>query len=159
MTDLIGKKVGESLTEMRYLIETQHLNNINTLFGGQLMSWMDVVAGVAGRSHADTPVTMVAVDNMQITAPARLGDTLILRAKVTNVGRTSMEILVEVEAESEDKAPRHVARAFFIAVVVDAEGRSTLSPPLIVETDEERKLWDDAEKRKELRKQRQAMQI
>jgi acyl-CoA hydrolase len=159
MAELTGRKASDSMTEQRQLIEEQHINNIQTLFGGQLMSWMDVIAGAAGRLHAGRHVTMVAVDDMQITAPAYLGETLILKARVTNAGRTSLEILVEVEIEGEDKTIRPMSKAFFIAVVLDDEGHSAPAPPLITETEEERKLWEDAEKRKELRKQRRAMQI
>jgi len=159
MTEAKGKTVSDSYSEQHHIVQTEHLNNIQTLFGGQLMSWMDTAAGAAGRRYSGLPVTMVAVDNMQISASARLGDTLAIRSRVTNVGRSSLEILVEVDIEEKDKSRKTISTAFFVGVVLDEDGRPTPAPPLIIETEEEQKLFDAAEKRKELRAYRREMQF
>ena len=156
MAEPEGKRVRDSLTEQVHVVETEHLNHIQTLFGGQLMSWMDVIAGTTGGKHSGGGATVRAVDEMQITAPARLGDTLVYTARLTNVGRTSMEIFIEVDIEDADKSRKRISEAYFTVVALDNDGRATPVPPLIIETEEEQALWDAAEARKARRNARSA---
>ncbi|MDR0470012.1 MAG: acyl-CoA thioesterase [Peptococcaceae bacterium] len=153
-----GKRVRDSYTEHVHVVETEHMNQIQTLFGGQLMSWMDVIAGAAGSKYCGKGVTVVAVDEMQITAPAKLGDTLVYRARVTNVGRTSLEIFIEVDIEDAEKNLKRISEAYFLTVALDEHGRPSPVPPLIIETTEEQSLWEAAERRKEQRNSRRAQQ-
>ena len=159
MAESEGKKASDSYTEREYIVQTEHLNSMGTLFGGQLMSWMDAAAGAAGIRYSSMPVTMVAVDDMQIKAPAYPGDKLVYKSRVTHVGTTSMEILVEIDIEDTDKGRRTISQAYFIGVALDDDGRPAPAPPLLVETSEEQKHWEDAEKRKALRAKRREMGI
>ena len=159
MTEPEGRKVSDSYVEIKHIVKLEHLNNIQTLFGGQLMSWMDAASGASGIRYSGRDVTMVAVDDMQINAPARLGDTIIVRAKVTYVGRTSLEVLVETDIEAADKSRQTISKAFFVGVVLDKEGRPTPAPALLIETEEEQTLWNAAEKRKEFRAYRRTQQF
>jgi len=154
MTEQEGKRVADSYLEQAHIVEPEHLNQIQTLFGGQLMSWMDVIAGMVGSRHSGGGATVVAVDELQITTPARLGDTLVYKARLTNAGRTSMEVFIEVEIEGADKSRKRISEAYFLVVALDADGKSTPVPPLIIETEEERELWEAAERRKEQRNKR-----
>ena len=154
-----GKKARDAIVEQSRTVEEQDLNIFRHLFGGQAMTWMDIAAGVVAMNYAGTNVTTVAVDDMLFMAPAYMGDKLVVRGRVTNAGRTSMEVLVEVEKENEDGSRAIIQKAHFVLVALNDEFRPAPVPPLIVETEEERKLWEAAEKRKALRKQRREMDI
>lgn len=156
-----GKKACDSILEQVCIVEERHLNMFRHLFGGQAMTWMDLAAGGVARLYSGLEVTTVAVDDMIFTAPAELGDRLIVRGRVTNVGRTSMEVLVEVEIDAGGEADqrRLIQKAHFVLVALDGNNQPAPVPPLIVETEEERERWEAAEKRKVLRKERREMNI
>ncbi len=159
MADLEGKKVSDSLTEQVQLVQSQHINGYQRLFGGQLMAWMDIVAGVTARRHSGRQVTTASVDDLQFLAPAYIDDLLIIRGRVTNVGKTSMEIRVDVEVEGIDNSRKPLNRAHFVMVALDEHDHPAAAPPLILETAEDRQEWEDAEKRKTLRKHRRTIRI
>ena len=156
MTEQEGKRVSDSYMEQVHVIESEHLNRIQTLFGGQLMSWMDILAGAVGGHYSGGSATVVAVDELQIMSPAKLGDTLVYQARVTNVGKTSMEVLIEVDIEDADKTRKRISEAYVLTVALGENGRPTPVPPLIIETKEEQALWEAAEERKERRNKRRA---
>ena len=158
MPELEGKRVSDSYTEQVYTVEPQYLNHMQTFSGAQLLAWMDIIGGAAGTRYSGRNVTMVAMDEMQITSPAKLGDTLVYQARVTNVGRTSMEIFVEVDIEDAEKNRKRISEAYITSVALDEQGRPAPVPPLIIETEEEQALWEAAEKRKERRNSRRAQQ-
>ena len=90
------KRVEDSYTTQVQLLTQANLNGYNRLFGGKLMSWMDIVAAVAARRHSEKNVTTVSVDDLVFKAPAHGNDTLMLTAHVCYVGRTSMDVCVRV---------------------------------------------------------------
>jgi acyl-CoA hydrolase len=147
------------MIEQVHIVQYQHLNSLDRLFGGQSMSWMDIVSGNVARRHARTRVTTASVDHIAFFAPSFLGDMLAISGRVTYTGRTSMEIQVVVEAERSEFKRDLIQRAYFIYVAIDEEGRPVPIPPLIVETDEEKRLWEFGEKRKALRLQRQELEL
>jgi len=160
MGRLDGIKARDAVYELARTVEEQDLNPFRHLFGGQAMTWMDVVAGMTANNYTgDVRVTTVTVDDMHFMAPAYLGDNLIIRGRVVNTGRTSMEVLIEVEVVGGDDSRKLIQKAHFVLVALDNEFKPTPVPPLIVETDQERERWEAAEKRKELRTQRRAMDI
>ena len=91
MTEKPMKRVQDSLTEQVQIVQQTHMNGYHRLFGGQLIAWMDVVAGVVGRRHTGMTVTTAAIDNLQFLAPAYVDDMIVITGRVTYVGRTSME--------------------------------------------------------------------
>lgn len=99
MEELTPKKVSESKTEQIQILMPQHINGYKRLFGGVLMEWIDVVAGVVARRHANSEVTTASVDNLQFKSPAYVNSTIILIGKITYVGTTSMEVRVETFVE------------------------------------------------------------
>ena len=88
------KKVSDSLTEQMHVVIYPHINGFGRLFGGQLLQWIDEVAGATARRHCGHDATTAAIDNLQFKSGAFLNDVLILIGRVTYVGSTSMEVRV-----------------------------------------------------------------
>ena len=120
------KKVDESLTEQQYLICPAHINHYGRLFGGQLLKWIDELAGIVAMRHCGSTVTTAAIDNLQFRAPAYTGDMIVLRGWVTCVGRTSMEIRVDTYREALDGRREMINQAYIDMVAIDCKGRPRL---------------------------------
>lgn len=148
------KKVEDSLTEQQYLICPAHINHYGRLFGGQLLKWIDELAGIVAIRHCGSTVTTAAIDNLQFHAPAYAGDMIVLRGMVTGVGRTSMEVRVDTYREALDGRREMINRAYMDMVAIDCEGQPMEVPELIIETEEQRKELEAAQKRRQMRKQR-----
>lgn len=123
MEELTPKKVSESKTEQIQILMPQHINGYKRLFGGVLMEWIDVVAGVVARRHANSEVTTASVDNLQFKSPAYVNSTIILIGKITYVGTTSMEVRVETFVESLSGERKLVNRAYVVMVALDEHER------------------------------------
>lgn len=149
----IKKKVEESLTEQQYLICPAHINHYGRLFGGQLLKWIDELAGIVAIRHCGSTVTTAAIDNLQFRAPAYTGDMIVLRGRVTCVGRTSMEIRVDTYREALDGRRELINEAYIDMVAIDCQGHPLEVPELILETEEQKREWEAAQKRRLLRKQ------
>ncbi len=152
---MTGKKVSESKTEQMHVIMYPDINGIDRLFGGQLLKWIDEVAGVTARRHCGHDVTTVAIDNMNFKAGAYLNEVVVLIGKVTHVGNTSMEVRVDTYREEADGSRYPINRAYFVMVNMGENGKPTPAPALILETESEQMEWDNAMKRRELRLMRQ----
>ena len=148
------KNAEDSLTEQQYLIRPTHINHYGRLFGGELLKWIDEVAGIVAIRHCGNTVTTAAIDNLQFKAPAYEGDMIVLQGMVTNVGRSSMEIRVDTFREALDGTRVMINRAYIDMVAIDSEGRPVEVPDLLAETEEEKLEQQAAIKRKALRKQR-----
>lgn len=151
---LTGKTVSQSRTEQTLILMPEHINGYQRLFGGKLMEWIDVAAGVTARRHANRNVTTAAVDNLQFKAPAYVNSTVVLIGQMTHVGRSSMEVRVDTYVESLSGERTMVNRAYVVMVALDENERPTEVPPLITETYDERQEWLAGERRRALRKQR-----
>lgn len=149
------KRVEDSLTEQSHLIFYRELNSSGRLFGGQLLEWIDEIAGLVAKRHAEGNVVTAAIDNMHFKAGAVLGDTVYLRGRLTYVGRSSMEVRIDSYVEKPDGTRRMINRAYFVMVATDENGKAVLVPGLIVEGVAAQMEWDAAVKRQELRKQRE----
>ncbi len=148
------KKVTDSLTEQQYLIRPTHINHYDRLFGGQLLLWIDEVAGIVATRHSNARVTTAAIDNLQFKAPAYAGDMIVLIGCVTYVGRSSMEIRVDTYMEALDGTRKMINRAYIDMVAINSEGVAIEVPELILETEEQKLEYEAAIKRKQMRKQR-----
>ena len=148
------KKVSDSLTEQQYLISPAYINHYGRLFGGHLLKWIDELAGIVATRHCGAIVTTAAIDNLQFLAPAYTGDMVVLRGMLTAVGRTSMEIRVDTYREALDGTREQINRAYIEMVAIDREGKPTEVPELYLETDEQRREYEAAQKRRQMRKQR-----
>ena len=148
------KSVQDSLTEQQYLIRPTHINHYGRLFGGELLKWIDELAGIVAIRHSGCTITTAAIDNLQFKAPAHEGDLIVLRGMVTYVGRSSMEIRVDTYKEETDGTRTLVNRAYIDMVAINSEGVPVEVPDIRIETEEQQQEYAAAQKRKALRKQR-----
>lgn len=149
-----AKKVADSRTEQNHFVMPAHINGYNRLFGGQLMEWIDIVAGIVARRHCERNITTVSIDNLQFKAPAHVNDLIVLMGQVTYVGRTSMEVRVQTFVEDIHGMRKLINRAYLVMVAIDENERPTEVPDIIPETMEEQFEYECAIKRNEMRKQR-----
>src|SRR5439155_9822103 len=131
-----------------------------TIFGGILMQWIDVAAAIAAARHAGQAVVTAAMDRLHFLQPVRLGAVVIVQAQVNFVARTSMEVGVRVFVEDVRTRERvQATRAYLTMVAVDADGRPTPVPPLVLESEEDHRRHRDAELRRQVRlAERRAME-
>jgi acyl-CoA hydrolase len=148
------KRVEESLTEQAYVLMPRHINGYGRLFGGLLMQWIDEIAGIVSKRHAQTEVTTAEIDNLQFKSGAHLNNTIVLIGRITWVGSTSMEIRVDTYVEDLNGSRKMINRAYVVMVAIDKNEMVVRVPRLLVETEAQKAEWVDAEKRYELRKQR-----
>lgn len=149
------KRVADSITTDVEILMPSNLNGYERLFGGQLMQWIDVVAAVAARRHSGCEVTTACVDYLEFLSPAHVNETLLLEARVTYVGTTSMEVRVDTFVEALNGEKRRVNRAYIVMVALDTETRKpTPVPPLLLETEEDHAEWAAGMERMKARKAR-----
>ena len=132
-----SKKVSDSFTTQVQVITQMHLNGYERLFGGQLMSWMDIVAAVTARRHSGRNVTTARVEALDFSLPARANDTMILTGKVAYVGKTSMYVKVEAYIEELNGERMLTNRAWFVMVALDENDKPVSVPAIIPETEED----------------------
>lgn len=115
----------------------RHINGYGRLFGGQLVAWIDELAGLVGRRHCGHEITTACIDNLN-SHPAFLNDTVVLVGRVTYVGRTSMEVRVDTYVEELATGIRKmINRAYVVMVAIDENGRAPPVPGLILESPEQ----------------------
>lgn len=145
------KKVSDSRVEQVFQVRPEHLNGAGRLFGGQLMAWIDEVAGLTAIRHSQHNVITASVDNLKFMRGIFQGDLVVLIGQVTYVGNTSMEVRVDTYIEDLDGTRHPVNRAYLTIVAVDSDGKPTPVPGLIIESVGEQAEWEAGKKRKELR--------
>lgn len=150
----LEKRVIDSQTEQTYLLMSQHINGSGRLFGGQLLAWLDELAGIVAMRHSGGNVITASIDNLQFKHGAHLNDIIVLVGKVTYVGNSSMEVRIDTYVEESDGTRYPINRAYFVMVALDQREIPKRVPRLTIETIEQQAEWDAAEKRNALRKQR-----
>lgn len=132
-------------------------NHLDTIFGGKVLSYIDEVAALSAMKHAGSVVVTASIDSVNFLSAAKVGDALTIEAFVTSTGRTSMEVYVKVTArgilEHEEKL---TTESFLTMVAVDSKGRPTPVPKVYPETEEEIRLHETAQERKERRLKRRS---
>jgi uncharacterized protein (TIGR00369 family) len=130
-------------------------NPWGNVHGGEIMKLIDEAAGAAASRHARSRVVTARIDELSFLAPVYVGDLVTARASVNEVGRTSMEIGVRVEAENTMTGKVvHVASSYLVFVAIDEQGHPIPIPPLTPETDDDRRREAGAKVRRQLRTQR-----
>ena len=147
------KTPSDSYTEQVQIVSSADLNGFSRLFGGKLMEWADIVAAVCARRHSEKNVITAMVDKLEFHAAAHANDTILLTAKVTYTGKTSMEVCVESYVEKSVNKRVLINRAFFIMVAMDKNERPCPVPQIEPQTPEESILWQEGFKRYIKRKQ------
>lgn len=149
-----GKKVSESTTEQIHYVRYTHLNSLKRLYGGQLLSWIDEIAGITARRHSGMDAITASIDNLHFKSGAFVNELVVLIGNVTYVGKTSMEIRVDTYREDYDGKRYPINRAYLVMVAIGPDGKPAEVPPLILENVAQEMEWENAVKRKELRLQR-----
>ena len=153
-TDLtLPRPVRDSQSEMAEIVLPNDTNPLGALLGGRLMHWIDLAGAMAAHRHARAYVVTAAVDSMGFWVPVHVGDLVILRSSVNRVFRTSMEVGVKAWVENYllDEC-KHVSSAYLTFVAVDGGGRHLQAPAVIPETEDQRRRYEDAGRRRDLRK-------
>lgn len=146
------KTVSDSRVELTQLMEATDVNIAGTVHGGVVMRLVDTAAGLAAIRHAAGLAVTVAIDEMTFLEPVHIGDVLVLRATVNDVGTSSMECGVRVEAHDPVSGTmRHANSAYLVFVAVDEDGHPRPVPPLVAETDDEQRRQREAKLRREAR--------
>ena len=147
-----GKKVSETSLIMVQPMSPQDANQAGNVQGGVIMKLIDLAGAIVAQRHTQTNVVTASVDRIDFLHPVYTGDVCSLKASLNLVGKTSMEVGVRVEAENPLTGEiRHTASAFLTYVALDESGKPTEIPPLILETDDEKRRNEDAKARRELR--------
>lgn len=153
-TEPEGKLVSESaIHDYAYKAFPNDLNANGTVFGGLVMSILDRVASVVAERHTGKTCVTASVDALHFLAPAKHGDILIFQAAVNRTWRSSMEIGVKVLAEDyRTRDKRHIVSAYFTFVAMDGQGQPTEAPAIIPHTALEKRRYEEANVRRELRR-------
>jgi len=147
-----GKPVRESQSEYSELALPNDANGLGNVLGGKVMHLVDLAGALAAMRHARCPVVTASVDSMTFLHPVRIGQLIILRSSVNRVFRTSMEVGVKVWVEDLQKGERqHTSSAYLTFVAVDTKGNRVAVAPVIPETEDERRRYDEALERREYR--------
>ena len=147
------RTVDQSRVEMTQIVMPNDANPLGNAMGGQVMHWIDVCAAVSAGRHARTPVVTASVDKIDFHNPVPVGSVIVMLASVNYTGRTSMEVGVKVWHEERPTGERHhVVSAYLTFVSLDPEtGKPRAVTPIVPETDEEKRRFADAKKRRDWR--------
>ena len=146
------KRPADSAAEMLQVVLPNDTNPLGNALGGTVMHWIDLVAAIAAYRHSHRPVVTVSMERLDFRAPIRLGHIVKLTARLHYVGRTSMEVGVDVFAEDPRTGDQQqTSSALVTYVALNDAGHPTAVPPLVLTTDEERTRFDAARRRRKER--------
>lgn len=150
----LPRPVRDSQSETAEIVLPNDANPLGALLGGRLMHWIDLAGAMAAHRHSRNYVVTAAIDHMDFWVPVHVGDLVILRSSVNRVFRSSMEVGVKAWVENYilDDC-KHVSSAYLTFVAVDAGGRRIQVPAVIPETDDQRRRYDDAGTRRQMRRE------
>jgi len=144
-----GRYVRESESDYSELALPNDANTFGNLLGGRIMHQVDLAGAIAAMKHCRNPVVTASVDHMDFIHPVKIGQLVRLRASVNRAFRTSMELGVKVWVEDlVTGAEKHVSSAYLTFVAIDAQGQGVPVPPVIPETDEEKRRYEEAGERR-----------
>ena len=147
--DLTPKRADESATEMVQVVLPNDANPLGFILGGTVMHLIDIAGAIACHRHTRSLLVTAAVDDLQFLHPIKVGDLIILKSRVTCTFNTSLEVQVDVYSEETLTGRRLLtSRAFLTFVAISREGGRVRVPPLLVETEEERRTCEEAHARR-----------
>jgi acyl-CoA hydrolase len=150
---LMPRPVRDSQSEMNEIVLPNDTNPLGFLLGGRLMHWIDLAGALAAHRHSRSYAVTASIDHMDFLTPVHVGDLVVLRSSVNRVFTTSMEVGVQVIVENFLlEECKHVSSAYLTFVAVDKEGHHVKVPPVIPETDDQRRRYEDAGRRREIRR-------
>ena len=147
-----ARPVKDSEVTMTELVLPAHTNSLGTIFGGVVMSWIDIAAAIAAQRHSQRAVVTASIDALHFVAPIKTGWIANLKASVNYVSKSSMEIGVRVESENPISGERfHTVTAYLTFVALDQMGHPVEIPKVLPETADQKRRYERAQKRRELR--------
>ncbi|OFV90534.1 MAG: hypothetical protein A3G76_15890 [Acidobacteria bacterium RIFCSPLOWO2_12_FULL_65_11] len=147
--DLMSRRAVDSATEMVEVVLPNDANPLGFILGGKVMHLIDMAGAIACHRHTRGLVVTVAVDGLEFRHPIKVGDLIILKARVTCTFTTSLEVQVDVFSEEAlTGRRRQTSRAYLTFVAIARDGSRVQVPPLVVDTDEERHVSEDAHARR-----------
>jgi acyl-CoA hydrolase len=150
---LMPRPVRDSQSEMNEIVLPNDTNPLGFLLGGRLMHWIDLAGALAAHRHSRSYAVTASIDHMDFLTPVHVGDLVVLRSSVNRVFTTSMEVGVQVIVENFLlEECKHVSSAYLTFVAVDKEGRHVKVAPVIPETDDQKRRYEDAGRRREIRR-------
>src|SRR4030088_1865384 len=155
--DLTPKRAADSVTEMVQVVLPNDANPLGFILGGTVMHLIDIAGAIACHRHSRTLLVTGAVDDLQFLHSIKVGDMIILKSRVTCVFTTSLEVHVDVYSEETLTGRRQLtSQAFLTFVAIDRHGSKVRVPPLIVETEEEKRVCEEAHARRATRLSRKS---
>ena len=152
MSELTPRPVGESQSDYTEIALPNDANPLGNLLGGRVMHLVDLAGAIAAARHARTPVVTASVDYMTFLHPIHIGQLVMLKSSVNRVFRTSMEVGVKVWVEDlRTGLRRHTSSAYLTFVAIDANHERVPVAPVIPETEEEKRRFEEAGARREYR--------
>src|SRR5512135_737481 len=146
------RPVRDSQSEMAEIVLPNDANPLGALLGGRLMHWIDLAGALAAHRHSRNYVVTASIDHLDFLVPVQVGDLIILRSSVNRAFKTSMEVGVKAWVENYIAGTRrHVSSAYLTFVAVDREGRHLPVPQIVPETEEEKRRYEDAARRRQAR--------
>jgi acyl-CoA hydrolase len=156
--DLTPKRAADSATEMVQVVLPNDANPLGFILGGTVMHLIDIAGAIAGHRHTRTLLVTAAVDDLQFLHSIKVGDLIILKSHVTCAFTTSLEVQVDVFSEETLTGTRQMtSTAYLTFVAIDRAGAKVRVPPLVIETEAERVVCEQAHKRRKERLRRKDM--
>lgn len=150
--EMLKRTPADSQTMMTEIVLPNDTNVFGNLMGGRLMYWMDIAAAIAAQRHCNAPVVTASVDNISFENPIKLGNTVHIEAKVSRSFNTSMEVHLKVWGEDFTQQYKYKSNeAYYTFVALDPNRRPRMVPQLDPQTDEEKKLYEGALRRRQVR--------
>jgi acyl-CoA hydrolase len=147
-----GRPVRETQNTYTEVTLPNDANSLGTLFGGKLMQYVDLAAAISAARHARSPVVTASIDSLKFLRPVQIGQLVVLKSTVNRVFRTSMEVGVKVFVEDLLTGQiDHVSSAYLTFVAKGRDGRGIELSPVVPETDDEKRRYIEAGKRREYR--------
>src|SRR5579862_3518709 len=147
-----AKTAHESVIVMTELVLPNDTNVFGNLMGGRLMYWMDIASALSASKHCNAPVVTASVDNISFENPIKLGNVVHIEAKVSRAFNSSMEVHMKVWGEDLTQQYRYKSNeAYYTFVALDPNGKPRTVPELVAETEEEKRVFDGALRRRQLK--------
>ncbi|MCM2579213.1 acyl-CoA thioesterase [Streptomyces meridianus] len=148
--EIPGKPTAASRTTLSHIMTGNDTNLLGTVHGGVIMKLVDDAAGAVAGRHSEGPAVTASMDEMVFLEPVRVGDLVHVKAQVNWTGRSSMEVGVRVLAErwNESTPATQVGSAYLVFAAVDAEGKPRAVPPVVPETERDKRRYQEAQIRR-----------
>lgn len=153
-----NRPMSQSRTIQTKLVLPPDTNHLQTIFGGQVLAYIDEIAAITAMKHSKTAVVTASIDSVDFVSSARVGDVLELEAIVSSTGRTSMEVFVSVHSMNLlTGVTKLTTESFLTMVAMDEKNKPVVVPGIFPETDAEKSLYETGPARREHRKLRHEM--